>query len=667
MAGFPRSAGAVGAELRTGVVLGGRFLVRELLGEGGSGTVYAALDTAIGQKVALKVLRPELADDPNRERLRREVRAARPGHPNIVTVFDLHEHDGLLFLSMELVAGRSLREYLNERGTLPVDEVTTIGARLAEALAHLHGRGLVHRDVKPGNVLLGTDGSVKLCDLGLARPLARGVTITDGAAMVGTPAYMAPEQATAAEPQAASDVYALGLSLYRCLSGSVPLERDTAIETLVLRQRARPPRLPRGTARAPGWLLRLLRRMLEPDPRDRPAAAVVAAALGRRALPWRPSRRESLRAAAVAGVVLLSLGSAAVVRSRLAGYDLDPSAGLVHRAEPYADGTALEILDDNGRLLHRVLLERPWEPTWFGPHARRAVAFGDLDGDGAEDAVVIRQSAAAEGPIEVLRRRRDGSLAPPVAVAATASFAYDGATFVGFQPVDVHCADLDLDGRDEIVLLENSSAFFPAVVRVLGAGLETRLRLWHPGQLISADTGDRDRDGRPELYLGGTSNFLTPPASNTSKPILMVVEADWRLGGQEVDLFAPGRRLSSALPAGVRVLYAVWERVVVASYADSWQSVAISGRPGGDPAHFLALAVSDANPVALGLASRKRLALRAVVLDRSLRLAYAQWEPRALELLGLDATAPDRQAQLRPQYWTGTGWSAEPVFISNPN
>jgi serine/threonine-protein kinase len=124
---------------------------------------------------------------------------------------------------------------LAERERLSVEETVELGAQVAKALAHLHGNGLVHRDVKPGNVLLSSDGQIKLCDLGLARPIARGTTVTETAMVVGTPAYMAPEQATAIELTAATDIYALGLTLYKCLTGEVPLEGDTAVETLMRR------------------------------------------------------------------------------------------------------------------------------------------------------------------------------------------------------------------------------------------------------------------------------------------------------------------------------------------------------------------------------------------------------------------------------------------------
>lgn len=454
-------------DLRPGDRLGDRFLIKERLGLGGSGTVYAALDTRVGQKVAIKLLKPDLADPAGRERLRREVRAARPAHENVVNIFDLHQHDGLFFLSMELVHGRSLRELLAERGTLAIDEAGALGSQVASGLTHLHQRGLVHRDIKPGNIMVAEDGTAKVCDMGLARPLARGTTVTETAMVVGTPAYMAPEQATAAELTSASDVYALGLTLYQCLTGSVPLEGETAVETLMLRQKARPPRIRGGTIDCPRWLDRLLRWMLEPVPEGRPTTKQVEQALMNSRVGRRLSRRTVTRVVVTALVAAAVLVAGLVVRERLATVALDATAGLGFRVEPFQNGSAVEILDDYGNVLHRVFLERQWNPDLVGRHVRRVVAIGDLNGDGFEDAVVARQDRPPTNPVEIYLRQSDGSLGPALTYPATTGFKYEDESFDFFEPADVHCSDLDADGVSEIVLVENNIGFYPATVRVL--------------------------------------------------------------------------------------------------------------------------------------------------------------------------------------------------------
>lgn len=252
-----------GSRHSPGDTLAGRFVLQERLGSGGSGTVFSALDTRVGDRVAVKILDRATHDPANRERLRREIRATRSGHPNVVSIHELHEGGGVLFITMELVEGSSLRETLAERPSLIVDDVVLIGRQIASALDHLHAQGLVHRDVKPGNIMLARDGRAKLCDMGLARPLEAGATVTESEMAVGTPTSMAPEMARSGELVAASDVYALGLTLYQCLSGEVPLAGTTAVDTLMARQKARPRSVRALRPECPRWLGRLLDRMLD--------------------------------------------------------------------------------------------------------------------------------------------------------------------------------------------------------------------------------------------------------------------------------------------------------------------------------------------------------------------------------------------------------------------
>ncbi|MEN8165474.1 MAG: serine/threonine-protein kinase, partial [Acidobacteriota bacterium] len=364
---FPRPGDtAAVVDLLPGMRLAGRFLIKERLGSGATGTVFAALDTTVGQKVAVKLLRQDLRDAGSCERLRREVRAARSGHPNVVAVFDLHEDGGHLFLSMELVPGQSLRDELIAREKLPWHEVVGIGRRVAAGLAHLHAQGMVHRDIKPGNVMLATDGPAKVCDMGLARPTAQGMTVTETAMVVGTPAFMAPEQARAGDLTAALDIYALGLTLFRALTGYVPNEGDTAVETLMLRQKARPPGVRSSKTACPRWLDRLLRRMLEPSPGDRPTAAEVGAALERGGFSFLPSKHVTRRVV-VAAVIGVGLGAAAFGAWRRWGVaGLDPHAPLRFSVRQFDDGTTVRLSDNGGNRLRNIDLGHRWDSRQKG-------------------------------------------------------------------------------------------------------------------------------------------------------------------------------------------------------------------------------------------------------------------------------------------------------------
>ena len=206
----------------------GRYQVRGTLGVGGFATVYRARDPGLERDVALKVLHPQFARDAaTRERFVREGRAlARVRHPNLVVVYEAGEADGATYLATELIEGRALDDELALRGRLSLDEVTAIAEQVAGALAALHARGLVHRDVKPANIMLETEtGRAVLLDLGIARDLAR---VTAAGDLLGTPAYMAPEQlrpggATTAQ----TDVYQLGATVYMLLAGRPPFAGES--------------------------------------------------------------------------------------------------------------------------------------------------------------------------------------------------------------------------------------------------------------------------------------------------------------------------------------------------------------------------------------------------------------------------------------------------------
>ena len=218
------------ADPLVGRVLEGRYRIDGRIARGGMATVYRGLDVRLDRVVAIKVMHPGLADDADfLARFTREAKAAaRLSSPHVVGVFDQGSHDGLAFLVMELVPGRTLRDLIAERGRLSPAQALSVLEPVLLALAAAHRAGLVHRDVKPENVLLGDDGTVKVADFGLARAVeAASHTVTRGL-LIGTVAYLAPEQVTAGSADERTDVYAAGVLLFEMLTGAVPYAGDTA-------------------------------------------------------------------------------------------------------------------------------------------------------------------------------------------------------------------------------------------------------------------------------------------------------------------------------------------------------------------------------------------------------------------------------------------------------
>jgi tetratricopeptide (TPR) repeat protein/predicted Ser/Thr protein kinase len=276
----------------------GRYLILHPLGQGGMGVVYAGYDPELDRKVALKLLRPDRArGEAARSRLLREAQAiARLSHPNVVAVFDAGSFGDQVFLAMELVTGRTLREWL-DGGSRSWREVVALFLGAGRGLAAAHAAGLVHRDFKPENVLLGDDGRVRVVDFGLARPAGIEAAEDDPGVIRGTPAYMAPEQLRGAPADARSDQYGFCVALWEALYGV----RPGASQASQASQTSR---------RVPPWLRQALERGLSSEPADRHASMdALLAVLGRD--PWL-LRRRLLAAAAV----LLMLGAAGLAWQR---------------------------------------------------------------------------------------------------------------------------------------------------------------------------------------------------------------------------------------------------------------------------------------------------------------------------------------------------------------
>ncbi|MFA9443873.1 protein kinase [Egicoccus sp. AB-alg6-2] len=236
--------------------VGGRYHLEEPIASGGAAIVWRAFDENLSRSVAVKLLHPHHATDPTVvERFERESRAAAQlNHPNAVRIYDTGRDDELVYLVMEHVDGPSLRDVLREHGQLEPMVVAAIGEQVAAALGEAHAHGLVHRDVKPANILLASDGTVKVTDFGIAKALSGAdATLTSPGTVVGTAAYVAPEQLEDANVDARADIYALGVVLYECLTGRPAFSGDTPTATAAMRlsYELMPPRqlvsdIPRG-------------------------------------------------------------------------------------------------------------------------------------------------------------------------------------------------------------------------------------------------------------------------------------------------------------------------------------------------------------------------------------------------------------------------------------
>ena len=259
-------------------LIAGRYRLDKLLGHGGMSEVWAATDTELERRVALKLLAPH-ADT---ARFEREARAvASLGHPNITQLYDYGEEDGRPFIVLELLSGGTLEDRLRSGGPLPDEDTRRIAAELAAGLAHAHARGVVHRDLKPANVLFDQEGRAKLADFGLARMAAGGGTLTEAGTVLGTAAYISPEQAAGAPASAASEVYSFGVMLYRMLTGRLPFESNNAMELVALHRDSEPPPLNELRPDAPALLEATATAALAKDPADRPPdGAALLAALG---------------------------------------------------------------------------------------------------------------------------------------------------------------------------------------------------------------------------------------------------------------------------------------------------------------------------------------------------------------------------------------------------
>ena len=259
-------------------VIAGRYRLDSVLGRGGMSEVWRAEDLELGRLVAIKLLAPN-ADT---ARFEREARAvASLAHPNITQVYDYGEEDGRPYMVLEYVPGGTLEERLGDGTPLPDEETLRIAAGMAAGLAHAHARGVVHRDLKPANVLFDEEGRPKLADFGIARMAAGEGTLTEAGTVLGTAAYISPEQAMGEPATAASDVYSFGVILYRMLTGRLPFQSKDPLQLVMLHRDEAPPPIAEFRPDAPAALESTALAAMAKNPADRPQdGAALLAELG---------------------------------------------------------------------------------------------------------------------------------------------------------------------------------------------------------------------------------------------------------------------------------------------------------------------------------------------------------------------------------------------------
>jgi serine/threonine protein kinase len=278
-----RTIKAATFEIARGDLFAGRYEIIEPLGQGGMGKVYKAFDRKLSEVLALKVIRPEIGvNDKAIERFKNELKVARKiTHRNICRMFDLGEQDYLHYITMEYVAGEDLKRFIRRAGTLSAGKAVNIAKQVGEGLAEAHRLGVIHRDLKPQNIMIDQDGNSKIMDFGIARFIdAEGMT--GSGVMIGTPEYMSPEQAELKEVDKRADIYSLGIVLYEMTSGRVPFEGETPLSIAMKHKTEKARNVRELNALIPVGLAVLIAKCMEKSPANRyQTAEELLAELGR--------------------------------------------------------------------------------------------------------------------------------------------------------------------------------------------------------------------------------------------------------------------------------------------------------------------------------------------------------------------------------------------------
>jgi serine/threonine-protein kinase len=377
--GAAERAGRTLNRLNTGTLVGGRYRIDGFVGEGGMGRVYRASDLQAARPVAIKQLSPSYAEDrPAVERFRREIEVAQKlDHQNLVRVYDAGKWEGMSYLAMEYVDGDSLKERIQQRKTVDPESAVALLLQLCDGLEAIHDQGVVHRDVKPANVLIDRSGTVKLCDFGLA--FTEGVTLTrltESGASMGTPEYMAPEQIEGKRVDSRADIYALGVLMYETFTGEIPFTGDSPLAVALqhLNRAALPPRM-RNPA-LPIYLDRIVLKAMEKEPgaRYQSVAEIREELSQRRRAPKKQTEKHP-----VTGDVIVedarSEGAVLVIHARQQRREWTPGMALQYREAFYL----LESCQLDGGSTHPFVYSfTPWPA---GEVFRRLVHYEEIGPD----------------------------------------------------------------------------------------------------------------------------------------------------------------------------------------------------------------------------------------------------------------------------------------------
>jgi hypothetical protein len=343
---------------RIGTELAG-YRIESLIGRGGMGTVYRAEDLTLGRKVALKLISPELSEDEVfRERFRAEWRlAASIDHPNVIPIHEAGEHDETLFIAMRYVDGTDLKQLINDDGPLEPERAIALLSQTAEGLDAAHSRGLVHRDVKPSNVLIARDGStehVYLADFGLTKPASDEVGAKESIALSGSYDYVSPEQITDGTAAPASDIYSLGALLYESLTGLVPFPHERTMQTLFAHMNDEPPAPSEVDPELPPALDEVVATAMAKEAADRYESGAALAQAATAALP--SPKRSRWQLAALLGILALLLAAAIAIPAILLTGGGDEAA---RAGNPSPTTPAVQRIDtETGALAATVELQR---------------------------------------------------------------------------------------------------------------------------------------------------------------------------------------------------------------------------------------------------------------------------------------------------------------------